>query len=208
MNVMTSTQEKRIALLIGNSDYGAGNEVSGEVNAIAMEEALKDLGFEIHARIGNANRETFNQALEDFAGSIEDAQVVLFFYSGHGLQLDNRNYLVPTDSALRADELVAVDDLIQSLGDAPAEAVKLVFLDACREDTRLPMGAPRGMANPSPAPPNTLQAFSASPNQLAESGARGNKSVYTNALLSLIPVAGLPLPEALHPVGSRGVQLF
>jgi hypothetical protein len=119
---------------------------------------------------------------------------VLFFYSGHGIQLDNNNYLIPTDSALKADDLVALDDLLQKLGKAPAKAVKLVFLDACRDNNRLPEGAPRGMANPSsPPPPNILEAFSASPNQLAESGFPEEKSVYTNALLSYLPVPGLEL---------------
>lgn len=206
MNATMDAQKKRIALVIGNSNYGAGNEVSGAENATAIAECLGGLGFTVLPPVLNADLETFNTKVDAFVEQIGDADVVLFFYSGHGIQLENKNYLIPTDGSLAAEKLVLLDDLIQKLGMAPSAAIKLVFLDACRDDKRLPKGAPHGMTNPSPAPPETLEAFSASPNQLAESGKPTEKSVYTKALLRYFPEPGLELVDLLDRVEADVLQ--
>ncbi|HKI00697.1 MAG TPA: caspase family protein [Thermoanaerobaculia bacterium] len=193
MNPAMNAQKKKMALVIGNSVYGDGNDVSGKENALAMAGALETLGFIVSPPVFDANQETLNGALNAFAEQIEDADVVVLFYSGHGVQLDNKNYLIPTDGSVGGETLVLLENALQRLGMAPNEAVKIAFVDACRNNKDLPDGAPKGLANPPLAPPNTLQAYAASPGQFAEGGKPTEKSVYTRAILSHLLEPGLQL---------------
>lgn len=191
-----NTTEKRLALVIGNSNYGTGDEVSGVENAKAMAECLeKRLGFTVKPPVLNANRETIWREVKTFSEQIRDADVVLFFYSGHGVQLEGTNYLIPIDGSVNPERSVRLDDILQKLATAPAKAIKFAFLDACREIQGLPEDAPKGFTNPPPAPPNTLIAYAASPNQPAESGLPTERSVYTRALLKYLPISGLELAD-------------
>jgi hypothetical protein len=193
-------QEKRIALVIGNSDYGVGNEVSGVKNACSMKECLEALGFQVLPPVFDGTLKMMTDALKSFVDQIGDATVVVFFYSGHGVQLENRNYLIPTDGSVSAARSLLLDEVLQALANAPNEALKFVFVDACRNIVDLPTDAPQGMTNPSEAPTGTLQAFAASPNQFAESGLPTQNSVYTKALLEYLPVPGLDMVSLFDQV--------
>jgi Caspase domain len=86
--------EKRVALVIGNSAYRNTPALPNPRNdAAAIAEALSRLGFAVQSGI-DLDRAATEQALRAFGGALGDADVALFYYAGHGLQVDTRNYLV------------------------------------------------------------------------------------------------------------------
>lgn len=195
---------KRMALIIGNSDYKDGNKVSGIENANGMKDCLERLEFEVET-FPDADLNTMGPAIDAFGEKIRDpsVKVVLFFYSGHGVQLEEQNYLIPTDGALSPDRAVPLARVLTALSKARSETIKFVFLDACRENPDLPEGAPRGMTTTVTTPPRTLMAFAASPNQVAESGRRNERSVYTKSLLRYLPEPGLDLRTLFANLGAE-----
>ena len=130
--------EKRLALIIGNSDYGSSNVLKNPVNdANLIEGTLKTLGFNVIKRI-NATKNEMNEALREFSKKLPEYNVALFYYAGHGVQIDGQNYLVPIDAALNepADckwEALRVNDVVEEFEKVP-ENINIVILDACRNN--------------------------------------------------------------------------
>lgn len=193
---------KKMALVIGNSDYGDSNKVSGVEDAKAIADCLeRQLGFEVLQRVLDGDLKKVADALDDFGKKIKEADVVVFFYSGHGFQAGGKNYLLPPGGLVSTAGALLLDDILQVLGMARSSAVKFAFLDACRNEVLLPSGSPTGLTDPPGAPVGVLQAFAASPGQLAASGSAGTRSPYTNVLLRYLPQPGLELPELFTKVG-------
>jgi hypothetical protein len=190
----------KVALVIGNSLYGGDNDVSGAEDATAMAACLTGLGFDAPDVLLNGDLTAVNAALDNFGKKLGDATVALFFYSGHGYQFGGKNYLLPPKSSVSIDGSLLLDDVVQKMGLAPSKAVKLVFLDACRDNLLLPPGASGGLAEAPAAPVGVLQAFAASPGQLAASGSAGTLSPYTAALVRYLPQAGLELRDLFDKV--------
>ncbi|HET9053472.1 MAG TPA: caspase family protein, partial [Cyclobacteriaceae bacterium] len=93
---------KRIALVIGNAEYTATSRLRNTLNdAKAMSETLKNLGFEV-ITIENGTYETIKNAVYAFGDRIQDVDVSLFFYAGHGIEVDGTNYLVPVDADIQS----------------------------------------------------------------------------------------------------------
>lgn len=205
--------QKRFALVIGNSNYRDENVVSGTEEAKAIQVCLKSRNFKVFSYV-DADFDTTHDAMSEFAAEIGDAEVALIFYAGHGAQIDNKNYLIPTDGSIGSGRVILLDDLVQNLGYAPDSAVKLAFLNACRENLILPEAFPKGFTDPPPLPLGTLLAFATSPGQLAESGLPGEISDFAKALVKFIPEPGLELVRLLAKVNeyvdehSSGQQTF
>ncbi|MFN8207512.1 MAG: caspase family protein [Bacteroidales bacterium] len=130
--------EKRIALVIGNSEYIDSKSLKNTVNdANLMEATLKELGFEVIKRL-NANQAGMNKAIEEFSKRLPEYNVGLFYYAGHGVQVDGTNYLIPVDATLqeKADckfQAVKVDFVIEEFQKYP-DNINIVILDACRDN--------------------------------------------------------------------------
>lgn len=127
---------RRLALVVGNDAYTDQSVLRNAVNdARAVASALGEVGFAV-TRVENADRARLTSALSDFAGSLRDDDVALFYFAGHGVQVDQENYLMPTDyagrtaSALRFDAVSAsdVEEMLRR-----AQVAMLVF-DACRNN--------------------------------------------------------------------------
>jgi Caspase domain len=194
--------EKRIALVIGNSHYTDG-EISGVEDAKAMTKCLKAVGFTLPPGfvILDGTLDQIKSALDGFQNEIADAAVVVFYYSGHGFQLQQLNFLLPVDGSISQAGAVAVDTIIQRLAAAP-DAVKFVILDACRDQKNLSPDVLKGLANPGPAVQGVIQCFAASPGQSAPSGSADGLSPYSAALLRYLPQAGLALNDLFAKVHS------
>lgn len=190
------SQGGRYALVIGNSRYGGGEDVSGSQDALAMEEQLKKLGFEVMPPVINGNMTKMKEGLGALKAKIRDATVVVFFFAGHGFQLDSKNYLLPIHGTVDAQGSMALAEVQEVLSLAPNEAVKLIILDACRTEKNLPKEEKQGLARP-PALPSTLHAFATGPDETAESGSPTGRSPYTTALLRYLPEPGLTIFEIL-----------
>jgi uncharacterized caspase-like protein len=127
--------ERRMALVIGNANYSVGKLKNPLNDALAMERTLRTLGFEV-TTIRDANFKQMRTALNSFAAGLRKGDLAFFYFSGHGLQIKERNYLVPVDftgeSMTDAEyETLTADPVRQRLEESPA-LVRLLVLDACR----------------------------------------------------------------------------
>jgi uncharacterized caspase-like protein len=148
-----------------------------------------------------------DRIVRDFAAEAQDAEIALFYFSGHGVQIDGTNYLIPIDvgpsiSPATVDfRTLNVDVVLRAMEGADAR-VKIVLLDACR---RNPFAAPtaqgRGLAQMQP-PPGTVIGFAAQPDTTAFEGPVGGNSPYAKALATYMEVRSLELFTMLSEVGA------
>lgn len=191
----------RVALAVGNGAYERTARLRNPVNdATDIAAALRRLGFET-VLATDVGVDGFDDRLAEFEEAAAGASVSLFFYAGHGLQMDGVNYLVPVDARLeRRQDLrrraVALDDVT----DVMRARVNLVFLDACRNNTLArslegTRAATRGLARVERTD-GMLVAYATEPGGVAEDGS-GRNSPWTAALLEHIGTPGLSVDDML-----------
>lgn len=132
--VSSSYPEKRIALVIGNSNYDNLSTLNSPINDCAdISEKLLELGFDVYSEY-DLNYSNFDAALKRFSHHARNYDVALVYYSGHGLEYDSHNYLIPIDGAIEsADDrfnYIELDDIYSQLNRTNCKT-KLVFYDAC-----------------------------------------------------------------------------
>jgi hypothetical protein len=191
-----------VALVIGNAQY-PGSELANPLNdAKAMSQALKQSGFEVIEQL-NANRETMTAALATASSRMTGRQATAFFYyAGHGIQVDWRNYLIPVDarpgSAAEARtttlDLATVIEAFQKAGSRR----NILVLDACRDNPFRQAATASGLAQME-APPGTLLAYATAPGHVADDGSLGN-GLYTGHLLQEIARPGTRIEDVLKRV--------
>jgi uncharacterized caspase-like protein len=203
--------EKRVALIVGNASYA---HIAGLPNvrndAAAMLELLKAANFGEVDALYDLNVHQLRRALKMFARKAADADVAVLYYAGHGIEVGQTNYLIPVDARLATDfdvedESVPLDRVLQAM--EPARRLRLVLLDACRENpflksmkrTVATRSVGRGLGRVEPAAANTLIAFATKPNAVAEDG-KGPNSPFTAALVKHLLTPGLDLRIALGKV--------
>ena len=107
--------DNRKALVIGNDLYTDVNPLANAgADAEAMAKALVEVGYKVTKYL-NLNKSSFREALRNFRQQVDDGDAVFFFYSGHGVQLDNRNYLLPIDIKGDSQEQVKDDSILLQL---------------------------------------------------------------------------------------------
>lgn len=218
MALPAGSAESRVALVIGNGAYRSAVQLPNAArDAEAIAATLKSIGFDVVLGT-DLDRERMTQRLSDFAGRAQGADVALFFYAGHGIQLDGRNLLVPVDADLKSEldakvRTVEVDTVLQStIADAK---VKLVLLDACRDNPfakQIQASAPKsrsvtigtGLAEMRPGS-GTLIAFATGPGQVALDG-EGSHSPFTRALLDNLARPDVEIRHTLAYVRAQVVE--
>jgi tetratricopeptide (TPR) repeat protein len=211
---ITATPGKRLALVIGNGTYQFANPLTNPPNDMrAMTETLRKLDFEVISG-EDLNHSAMQNTLRDFAQKSETADVVLFFYAGHGLQVGDRNYLIPIDAKL--EEPTAIDfelfDVEQSVVKYMGGESKtgIVILDSCRNNpvaralsrkfVKTRSGSvSEGMAPMSADEGGLLIAFATAPREVAEDG-DGKNSPFTTALVKHLATPGLELEQMMKRV--------
>lgn len=195
---------KRVALVIGNSAYKEGGALKNPVNdARAMAGALKQLGFHVIAR-ENATKQQMERAVGEFGDQLNVGSVALFYFAGHGMQVNGRNFLVPVDATITSESrarLEALDvDLVLDQMAASNSDVNLLVLDACRNNPfeRRFRSRAGGLAQIN-APKGTLIAYATAPGMVAADG-DGVNGIYTAKLLDAIKTAGLPIEDVFKRV--------
>ena len=196
--------EKRVALVIGNGDYPAGRLANAVLDARAMAVALRELGFEVLAH-ENAGYREMRRAMAAFGERLARDAVGLFYYAGHGLQVNGKNYLVPTDAEIKSERYVAAEALeaegvLAQMQEAQTR-VNIVILDACRDNpftTRF-RGLTRGLAFMA-APAGTYMAYATAPGSVAEDGEPGRNGIYTGELLKALREPGLRIEDVFKRV--------
>lgn len=206
--------ERRVALVMAANDYRTIRPLDNAVNdAVAIEEALRGLGFEVFLET-NRDLRRMRRALEDFEEDAEGADVALVFFAGHGVEIAGENRLLPVDADASSLERLKETSLpLEEVRDTIARVgrIGLIVLDACRDD---PFGAAGGGGRGAAplqervvemvAPglgrmgrsENVLYAFSAAPGQTAADGAGGN-SPFTEALARYLGSDGLEIRSVL-----------
>lgn len=203
--------EKRVALVVGNGAYQRAGQLNNPVNdARAIAAMLQSAGFDRVEVRENLDIRELRQAIKEFSDMVRDADTAVVYYSGHGIEVNGVNYLVPTDAILDRDidvpyEAFSLENLVQVL--EPARRLRLIMLDACRDNPfarsmKRTIGARtvgRGLAPVEPTTVNTLIGFAAKAGSIALDG-EGANSPYALALLNNIPIAGLDLRIAFGRV--------
>src|SRR3954447_10197566 len=196
--------EKRVALVLGNSAYQNVSPLVNPTNdSMAISEIFKRVGFDIVDLKRNLNVSETRRALRDFSDKVRDADIAVVYYAGHGMEIDGTNYVIPVDAALERDidafdEAVPLERILAVI--EPAKALRLVILDACRDNPfsktmKRTIGSRsigRGLAKVEPNSPNTLIAFAAKAGSTASDG-EGSNSPFTTALIKYLPRPGLDL---------------
>lgn len=203
--------EKRIALVIGNSDYQTnGWDLQNPVNdAGLISGALEAVGFEVHTVL-DGSKTDMEVAFQAHADRLKDAgedAVGFFFYAGHGAQHRGVNYLVSSDAQLRS----ALDlmrqpklDLVMDYLEYAGNRTNFIVLDACRNNP-LPASmrsAPQGLAS-SQRVRGTLIAYSTAPGMVAEDGTGQANSSYSAALAALLTQPGYSVETLFRVVATR-----
>ncbi len=204
--------DKRVALLIGNAAYAKVGHLANPSNDVAvMKKALTEAGFDIVDARSDLDHAAMISALQTFDETVQGADIAVLYYSGHGIELNGQNYLIPVDARLASDRVVGDEAIsLERVLDAldAATRLKLVILDACRDNPfSAPMkrsvtrGAPsKGLAKIDPVGfRNVLIAYAAAPGQTALDG-DGTNSPFTAALAKYLVTPGLDVQLALRKV--------
>ena len=193
----------RVALVVGNGAYAHAPPLANPVNDAAdMAEALRGFGFEVVLGL-DLDREGFYDKLATFADASRGAEAALFFYAGHGLQVDGANYVAPVDVALTSTlalERGAVE--LETVMRRMRGETNLVFLDACRDNPLAAAGTRgvgRGLARVEDMRRGALIAFATRPGGVAADG-DGRNSPFTAALLEHIGRPGESVTDMLTSV--------
>src|SRR5215216_7548885 len=207
----TALAQKRVALVIGNGAYQNVAKLPNPIkDANAVAAMFKKAGFDwvkMRQDVGNLE---FKRALREFNDAAQDADVAVVYYAGHGIQVRDMNYMIPVDAKLATevdaeDEAVSLERIVMAL--EPAKRLRLVILDACRDNpfartmkrrvaTRAIGG---GLAMMEPMSSDTLIAYAAKAGSIAEDGG-GENSPFAAALVKHLSVPGLDIRLAFGRV--------
>jgi tetratricopeptide (TPR) repeat protein len=195
-NPTASVNEKRVALVIGNSKYQSVPALPNPSNdAAALADSLRAVGFTDVRLVNDATRDNLVDALKSFAAEADGADWAVIYYAGHGMEMAGENYLVPVDAKLATDRDVAFEAvaLTQVMGATEgARKLHLVILDACRDNpfanqikrTVASRSIGRGLAEVEPDA-GTLVVFAAKHGQVAMDGRDGH-SPFVASLINRI----------------------
>ena len=201
--------EKRIALVIGNSDYANVPALTNPRNdASDIAAALGRLNFDVTLGLNYDDR-SMRLALRDFAKEAETADVTFIYFAGHGIEIDKVNYLIPVNAELGRDrdvefEAISLDTVLRAVEGAPG--LRVVLVDACRNNPFVPamtrtvasrsLGFGLGRIDPSRG---VLVGYAAREGTLALDG-EGRNSPYAQALLQHLEEPGLEIGKLFRKV--------
>jgi Caspase domain len=205
--------EKRIALVIGNSNYAHAGVLANPANdANDMADALRGLGFEVILGL-DLDKAAFDTRVRAFSNALVQADAGLLFYAGHGMQVAGRNYLIPIDAKLGLErdldfEAVSLDFILKQMELEREGKTNIVFLDACR-DNPLARNLARSMGTRSAAIGRGLAqiqtgvgsfiSYSTQPGNVALDGT-GRNSPFTTALVRSVTEPGRNLTATMIDV--------
>src|SRR6195256_693049 len=208
--------DRRVAFVVGNGAYKNVQALPNPpIDAKSMAGVLRNVGFEV-VEGTNLTRDKMTERLLEFGKKAQGADVAVFFYAGHGIAISGTNYLLPIDADIRSEmdvKLGAAINIDLTLDQTMSDAkVKLVFLDACRDNpfaakiksnsaTRS-VSVQSGLAEMKSGE-GTLIAFATGPGQTALDGQEGTNSPFTRALMANIATPGVEIQQAMTKVRAQ-----
>src|SRR6202163_2714135 len=214
--VQAAKAERRVAFVVGNGAYkNVAQLPNPPIDAKAMAGVLRNVGFDV-VEGTNLTRDKMTELLLEFGKKAQGADVALFFYAGHGIAVNGTNYLLPIDADIKSEmdvKLGAAINIDLTLGQTMGDAkVKLVFLDACRDNpfaakiksnaSTRSVSVQTGLAEMKSGE-GTLIAFATGPGQTALDGQEGTNSPFTRALLANIATPGVEIQQAMTKVRAQ-----
>jgi len=208
--------DRRVAFVVGNGAYkNVAPLPNPPIDAKAMAGVLRNAGFDVVEGI-NLTRDKMTERLLEFGKKTQGADIAVFFYAGHGIAIDGTNYLLPVDADIKSEMDVKLGSAInvdlsldQTMNDAK---VKLVFLDACRDNpfaaklrslkSTRSVAVQTGLAEMKSGE-GTLIAFATGPGQTALDGQEGTNSPFTRALMANITQPGVEIQQAMTQVRAQ-----
>ncbi|MGI9402355.1 MAG: caspase family protein [Rhizobiaceae bacterium] len=218
--IVSIEDQKRVALILGNSEYQNTTALPNPKNDAAdMSAKLQALGFEVITSL-DGTKNDMEMAVRNFVRVLPNADIALFFYAGHAMQVNGKNYLIPIDAKL--EDSTAMDFETIDLGVIldfmnGNDRISIALLDACRDNPLSRRFARnfsasrsafigRGLAAPSTGSGELLIGFATAPGEVALDG-EGNNSPFTTALLKHIDTKGLDVELMLKRVRQDVYQL-
>jgi len=205
-SVHMAAAANRTALVIGNSAYKSIDPLQNPVNdATDMKAALEKLGFEVILRT-NADRSRIRNAVRIFGDKIKQGGVGLFYYAGHGVQVDGTNFMVPVGVDIKRkydieDQGLKMMYVLGAMEEANNK-LNIIILDACRDNPFRSFsgrGSARGLARMD-APTGSIIAYATAPGRKAADGV-GRNGTYTAQLLKNLENPVLSVQEMLNQTG-------
>src|SRR6202022_3096449 len=208
--------DRRVAFVVGNGAYKNVQPLPNPpIDAKSMAGLLRNVGFEV-VEGTNLTRDKMTERLLEFGKKAQGAEGAVFFYAGHGIAINGTNYLLPVDADIKSEMDVKLGSAVnidvtldQTMSDAK---VKLVFLDACRDNpfaaklrslkTTRSLNVQTGLAEMKSGE-GTLIAFATGPGQTALDGQEGTNSPFTRALMANIAKPGVEIQEAMTKVRTQ-----
>ncbi len=195
----------RVALVIGNADYKEGGLKNPVNDANDMAKTLEELGFSVTLGV-NQTRKEMSDAIRSFGDRLYGDKVGLFYYSGHGIRVKEKNYLLPVDANIGREDEVPFEavpaDLVLSKMNSAGNPLNLVILDACRNNPYAKSwnkGADdQGLAGMTP-PTGTLIIYAAKPGGVAKDGF-GRNSPFTESLKKRVKNPGVDVLKLVSSV--------
>lgn len=211
--------QNKFALVVGNSDYNDLTSLKNPENdALDISSALKSIGFDVNL-LTNADSINIENAIIKLSDDLSknSNSIGLFYFAGHGVQVDGLNYLIPsntniTNEAFLRQRAVSTQAVLDILKDAQNE-LNIVILDACRDNPfSWKRGGNRGLSVVSNQPAGSIIVYATAAGQTASDGDRRN-GLFTQELLKNITTEGLSINEIFRRTGigvsdaSNGKQL-
>ena len=216
LSAQAAMADRRVAFVVGNGAYkNVAQLPNPAIDANAMAGVLRNVGFEV-VEGTNLTRDKMTERLLEFGKKAQGADVAVFFYAGHGIAISGTNYLLPIDADIKSEmdvKLGAAINIDLTLDQTMSDAkVKLVFLDACRDNpftakiksnsaTRS-VSVQSGLAEMKSGE-GTLIAFATGPGQTALDGQEGTNSPFTRALIAHITTPGVEIQQAMTEVRAQ-----
>lgn len=195
----TGAEARKVALVIGNSDYANTSRLANPVNDIKIIAAsAKQAGFDDVTIAADLAVNDFQKAMRDFRAKADGAEVAMVYFAGHGIEAQGKNWLIPTDAQLKSDldlpyEAINLDRLMESVSGAQ---IRMVVLDSCRNNPfgRSWRSGTRAVVNglAGVEADDVLVIFAAAPGQTAADGTAGN-SPFATSLAKRLPQPDLPV---------------
>jgi hypothetical protein len=210
-NQSISSASDKVALVIGNKDYTyIRPPLETPLNdAQGMADVLRKIGYDVTFKT-DLNNSQFTDAIYEFGNKIKRGGVALFYFAGHGIQVREKNYLIPIDfNNKRIQEhqvhlhSIQADTVLNEMDNAKSDA-NIMILDACRDN---PFNESRSLNNRGlakmVAPAGTFIAYSTAAGKVAADGGGNGNSIYTKYLINLLGVPGLSIDDVFRKVGTR-----
>lgn len=195
----TGAEARKVALVIGNSDYANTSRLANPINDIKIIAAsAKQAGFDDVTIAADLSVNDFQKAMRDFRAKADGAEVAMVYYAGHGIEAQGKNWLIPTDAQLKSDldlpyEAINLDRLMESVSGAQ---IRMVVLDSCRNNPfgRSWRSGTRAVVNglAGVEADDVLVIFAAAPGQTAADGTAGN-SPFATSLAKRLPQPDVPV---------------